>query len=112
MSWLVPVRNKELQTTLGSVFGFLVIKVMALNKGYENWFSCKTGGLEGKGCLVLMRKHQKMVLILENRKNLVLFFREKQGYSFCSVWEVLIILSEKCFDFRCLSQRKGLDSQK
>lgn len=52
-------------------------KVMALNKGYENWFSCKTGGLGGKGCLVLMRKHQKMVLILENWKNLVLLFRER-----------------------------------
>lgn len=43
---------------------------------------------------------------------LVLFFRERQAYSFCSVWEVLIILSGKCFVFRCLSQRKGLGSQK
>lgn len=32
-----------------------MIKVMALNKQHEDWFSCKIGELERKGCLVLMR---------------------------------------------------------
>lgn len=51
MSWLVPGRNKEIQTTLSSVFGSLVMKVMALNKGYEKLVQLQDWRVGGKRLL-------------------------------------------------------------